>query len=89
VEGHCDQRGSDALNDRLGEARADAAARFLVRRGVMPERIESASFGKRRPICAESTEACHTQNRRAELRDVTSAAASAVRSGARSLADGL
>ncbi len=77
VEGHCDQRGSDALNDRLGQARAEAAAKFLVLRGVMPDRIDSASFGKRHPLCAEWTEECHAQNRRAELRDATPANASA------------
>jgi peptidoglycan-associated lipoprotein len=66
VEGHCDARGSHALNDRLGQARADSAARFLVLRGVMPDRLESVSFGKRRPVCTERTEACYARNRRAQ-----------------------
>lgn len=71
VEGHCDGRGSDLLNDRLGWARARAAANFLVLRGVMPNRIETASYGKRRPRCAQWTEECHAKNRRAELVEAT------------------
>lgn len=64
VEGHCDQRGSDALNDRLGHARAIAIRNFLILRGVQPGRLEAISFGKRRPICADGTEHCYQTNRR-------------------------
>ena len=64
VEGHCDQRGSDALNDRLGHARATAIRNFLILRGIQPRRLEAISFGKRRPICADGTAHCDETNRR-------------------------
>src|SRR5262249_46733579 len=51
VEGHCDQRGSHELNDRLGKRRAKAAVNFLLARGVPSERLDAVSFGKRRPVC--------------------------------------
>jgi len=79
VEGHCDERGSDPLNDRLGMSRAAAAVKFLILRGVMPDRLEAISFGKRQPVCSELSEACHARNRRAEIHEVPIAAPSASR----------
>jgi outer membrane protein OmpA-like peptidoglycan-associated protein len=72
VEGHCDERGSDAFNDRLSDARAKATVRFLILRGVMPGRMRTVSFGKRKSICSEQTEECYSRNRRAELIDIPS-----------------
>ena len=72
VEGHCDERGSDAFNDRLSDARAKATVNFLILRGVMPARMRAVSFGKRRSICGEQTETCYSRNRRAELIDTPS-----------------
>jgi peptidoglycan-associated lipoprotein len=73
VEGHCDQRGSDALNDRLGHARATAIRNFLILRGVQPQRLEAISFGKRRPICADGTAHCHETNRKSNLIELSRA----------------
>jgi outer membrane protein OmpA-like peptidoglycan-associated protein len=72
VEGHCDERGSDALNDRLSDARAKATVSFLILRGIMPGRMRAVSFGKRRSTCGEQTEECYSRNRRAELIDTPS-----------------
>ena len=64
IEGHCDQRGTAEYNLALGERRAKAAMDYLVSKGVSSDRITIVSFGKERPLCPESTEACHAQNRR-------------------------
>ena len=37
---------------------------YLVSLGVSPARIDTISYGKERPVCAESTEDCWAQNRR-------------------------
>jgi peptidoglycan-associated lipoprotein len=37
---------------------------YLVSQGVSAARVETVSYGKERPICTESNEACWTQNRR-------------------------
>lgn len=79
VEGHCDERGSHPLNDRLGMSRATAAVKFLILRGVMPDRLEAISFGKRQPVCSEPGEACHARNRRAEIHEASVVAPSASR----------
>jgi peptidoglycan-associated lipoprotein len=37
---------------------------YLVSLGVSGARLETISYGKERPICSQSTEACWAQNRR-------------------------
>ena len=64
VEGHCDERGTREYNLALGARRANAVKEYLVSQGVSAARVETVSYGKERPICTESNEACWTQNRR-------------------------
>ena len=64
VEGHCDERGTREYNLGLGARRAQAAKDYLTSLGVAGARLETISFGKERPVCVESTEACWSQNRR-------------------------
>jgi peptidoglycan-associated lipoprotein len=51
IEGHCDERGTDAYNLALGDRRAKTAMQFLVSRGVAAERLSVVSYGLERP-CA-------------------------------------
>ena len=66
LEGHCDLRGSAAYNQALGERRADAVVKYLRKKGVAAVRLSKLSWGKSKPLCEESTEACHARNRRVE-----------------------
>jgi len=65
IGGYCDERGSNEYNIGLGQGRADAAKNALVAAGVAANRIRVISYGKEKPFCAESTEECWQQNRRA------------------------
>ncbi len=65
IGGYCDERGSNEYNLALGQNRADAARNALVTAGVAASRIRVVSYGKEKPFCSESTEACWQQNRRA------------------------
>ncbi len=65
IGGYCDERGSDEYNLALGQNRANAAKNALVTAGVASDRIRVISYGKEKPFCSESTEACWQQNRRA------------------------
>ncbi|MBI3603442.1 MAG: OmpA family protein [Nitrospirae bacterium] len=67
VEGHCDERGTQAYNLVLGEKRAKAALNYLVELGVAKDRLSVASFGKERPACQDHAESCYQQNRRAHI----------------------
>jgi outer membrane protein OmpA-like peptidoglycan-associated protein len=62
--GHCDRRGSDEVNQRLGTKRAEAAARYLVDKGIAAARLGVESQGADAPLCVEATAACHARNRR-------------------------
>ena len=64
IEGHCDERGSTEYNLALGDRRAAAVKQFLVSQGVGADRMSTVSFGKEKPFCMESNEACWQQNRR-------------------------
>lgn len=64
IEGHCDERGTREYNLALGARRAHTVKEYLVSLGVTPSRLDTISYGKERPICTESTEACWAQNRR-------------------------
>jgi peptidoglycan-associated lipoprotein len=65
IGGYCDERGSDEYNLALGQRRADATKNAMVTAGVGADRIRVISYGKEKPFCAESNEACWQQNRRA------------------------
>jgi len=67
VEGHCDERGSAEYNLGLGDRRATSARDFLVSLGVSGDRLKTISYGKERPTCTESDEACWQRNRRAHF----------------------
>jgi peptidoglycan-associated lipoprotein len=64
IEGHCDERGSTEYNLGLGDRRAAATKQYLVSLGISADRISTVSFGKEKPFCSESSEACWQQNRR-------------------------
>jgi peptidoglycan-associated lipoprotein len=64
VEGHADERGTREYNLALGARRANAVKEYLVSQGVSTARVETVSYGKERPICTQSDEACWAQNRR-------------------------
>jgi peptidoglycan-associated lipoprotein len=67
IEGHCDERGSEAYNIALGDKRANAAREFLISQGVDPARIDTVSFGEEKPIATGHDEESWRQNRRAHL----------------------
>jgi len=64
IEGHCDERGSTEYNLALGDRRANATKQYLVSLGISADRMTTVSFGKEKPFCMESNEACWQQNRR-------------------------
>ncbi len=70
VEGHCDEIGTDEVNDRLSELRAQRVREYLIAQGVAAERLESVGFGRRRPLRRGLDERVRQHNRRVELRIV-------------------
>ena len=64
IEGHCDERGSTEYNLALGDQRASSVKSALTAAGISASRIKTISYGKEKPFCSESNEACWQQNRR-------------------------
>jgi outer membrane protein OmpA-like peptidoglycan-associated protein/streptogramin lyase len=67
VEGHTDDQGREAHNDRLSRRRAAAVAQWIVAHGIAGDRVQSRGFGERRPIVANDTEEGRAANRRVEV----------------------
>jgi peptidoglycan-associated lipoprotein len=67
IEGHADERGTDAYNVVLGERRAKATMNYLLAQGVQATRINIVSYGEERPTCRDRTEGCWAKNRRAHF----------------------
>ncbi|MCA0369803.1 MAG: peptidoglycan-associated lipoprotein Pal [Proteobacteria bacterium] len=65
VEGHCDERGTREYNMALGERRAHAVKKSLVKHGVNKDRVETVSYGKERPVSKGHGEAEWKLDRRA------------------------
>ena len=66
-EGYTDSTGSDEVNLRLSEKRAQAARDFLVAQGVSPSAIVHRGMGKASPIDSNDSAAGRQNNRRVEL----------------------
>ncbi len=67
IEGHCDERGTQAYNYVLGERRAETAKRYLLHLGVPSYQVVVASYGKDRPVCHVFNATCFRSNRRAHF----------------------
>ena len=64
IEGHADERGTRQYNLALGARRANSVRRYLVQKGVQPNRLRAVTLGKERPVATCSAESCWSQNRR-------------------------
>ena len=68
VEGHTDSVGSDDLNNKLSQSRAQSVTDYLASAGVKPERVKAVrGFGKSKPIATNDTAAGRQMNRRVEV----------------------
>jgi outer membrane protein OmpA-like peptidoglycan-associated protein len=67
VEGHTDNVGKPAYNEKLSQRRAAAVVTWLVGRGIGRSRLESHGYGMQRPIADNGTEEGRQENRRVEF----------------------
>ena len=68
IQGHTDSRGEVAVNERLGQARADAVRRYLSMKGGIPlHRMSAISYGESEPIADNMNRDGRSQNRRVVL----------------------
>jgi len=67
VDGHTDNRGSGQVNLDLSKERVMAVVRYLVARGVSPQRLRPYAYGESRPIISNATPEGRSLNRRIEV----------------------
>ena len=67
IEGFTDSTGSDSLNQRLSDQRADSVRTALLGMGMNSDRITSRGYGEAYPVAGNDTVAGRQLNRRVEL----------------------
>ena len=67
IVGHTDNTGTESHNADLSIRRADAAAGFLVNRGVSGKRIRTLGLGEMEPIASNESDDGRQENRRIEV----------------------
>jgi len=68
LTGHTDNSGSDQANQKLSEARAEAAKQYLVSKGIDASRITASGQGESQPAEDNGTAAGKAANRRVEVK---------------------
>ena len=67
VQGHCDNTGSDKVNDPLSQKRAEAIVAALTEQGIAADRLSAVGKGSHSPIADNSTDEGRAKNRRVEF----------------------
>ena len=67
IEGHTDSTGSDELNQKLSDQRAESVRKYLIEQGMPETSLVAVGFGKSMPVADNSTAAGRQQNRRVEI----------------------
>lgn len=66
-EGHTDNQGDFQLNLKLSEERVEEVKKYLITKGITPERITTKGWGQTRPLASNATEERRRLNRRVEF----------------------
>ena len=68
VEGHTDALGSDEINVKISQDRADAVRQYLLANmEVSDSQIEAVGYGETKPIASNETDESRKKNRRIDL----------------------
>ena len=68
IEGHTDNKGAAAYNQKLSQQRADSVMKWLTDHGIDKSRLVAKGFGMTKPIADNKTDEGREANRRVEFR---------------------
>jgi outer membrane protein OmpA-like peptidoglycan-associated protein len=67
IQGYTDATGSQALNMRLSQERAEAVLFYLIGKGIDASRLRASGYGPANPIASNATREGRALNRRIEI----------------------
>jgi outer membrane protein OmpA-like peptidoglycan-associated protein len=67
IEGHTDNVGSDASNERLSQRRARSVSRYLTERHKLKDRTVAVGYGEQQPTADNTTDEGRQKNRRVQV----------------------
>ena len=68
ISGHTDNKGDDAYNMKLSDARAKAVVAYLTSKGIAANRLTAKGYGESKPIAKNNTKEGRQENRRTEFK---------------------
>lgn len=68
IEGHTSSDGSDELNQKLSEDRANSVRNYMISKGIAADRVTAVGYGPTRPKADNATESGRKANRRIEIK---------------------
>jgi len=67
ISGHTDNVGSDAINKKISQKRADVVKSYLVKKGIKADMFEVVYYGSAKPLESNETEKGRSKNRRTQV----------------------
>ena len=69
VGGHTDSRGSNATNQKISDARANAVRTYLVQKfpSIKPDQLTAKGYGESKPVAPNTSQLNMAKNRRVEF----------------------
>jgi outer membrane protein OmpA-like peptidoglycan-associated protein/tetratricopeptide (TPR) repeat protein len=71
ISGHTDNVGKSDDNLKLSDNRAQSVVKYLVTKGIKPERLLSKGYGALKPVAPNTSEEGRAKNRRTELKVIS------------------
>lgn len=67
IEGHTDDTGPEDVNQRLSQQRANSVRRYLINKGVSPQRLSAKGYGESKPLVDGTSDSARQKNRRVQF----------------------
>jgi len=70
IQGHTDNWGTAAYNEKLSQKRAESVKAYLLKNRIEPERLSTSGYGFTKPVAPNTTKEGRELNRRVELKPI-------------------